>query len=56
MARGPRAASEYGLYHVIQRGNNRKWLFMDDEDFLQMLNLRKKKVPVPGVPGSKDRS
>lgn len=41
MARGPRVVSEYGLYHVTQRGNNRKWLFLDDEDFQQMLKLIK---------------
>ena len=39
MAREAREASAYGLYHVIQRGNNRKWLFLDSEDFLQMQKL-----------------
>lgn len=33
MGRKRRAESESGFYHVIARGNNRGWLFREDEDF-----------------------
>jgi putative transposase len=33
MGRKPRAESESGLYHIIIRGNNKHWLFREDEDF-----------------------
>jgi len=41
MGRVGRVLSESGYYHVIQRGNNRKWLFRDDEDFAALLGLMK---------------
>lgn len=33
MGRKPRIESESGFYHVIVRGNNKGWLFREDEDF-----------------------
>lgn len=32
MARKPRVEAESGIYHVIQRGNNREFIFDDDTD------------------------
>jgi len=36
MGRKPRVEEEGGIYHVIQRGNNREYIFEDntDKDFL----------------------
>lgn len=39
MPRSPRINLEGYIYHVINRGNNRQAIFLDDEDFLRYLNL-----------------
>jgi len=39
MARKPRPHSESGYYHLITRGNNKKDLFYEREDFEQYLKL-----------------
>lgn len=32
MARAVREESSTGLYHVLMRGNNRQWIFKDEND------------------------
>ena len=39
MARPPRPLLDHGCYHVIARGNNRQFLFFDDEAFRYFLDL-----------------
>lgn len=39
MARKPRLEVEGGLYHITARGNNRRRIFDDDEDYQKMLKL-----------------
>ena len=39
MARKPRVEVEGGLYHITARGNNRRRIFDDDEDYQKMLKL-----------------
>ncbi len=33
MGRKPRGTSKNGYYHILARGNNKKWLFQGDDDF-----------------------
>ncbi len=39
MPRGPRLYLPELPYHIICRGNNRNWVFLDDEDFEAYLNI-----------------
>ena len=39
MARKPRVEVEGGLYHITARGNNRRRIFDDDEDYRKLLKL-----------------
>ena len=48
MARKPRLEVEGGLYHLITRGNNRRRIFGDEDDYKKMLKLigdTKRKLP-----------
>jgi REP-associated tyrosine transposase len=48
MARKPRIEVEGGLYHLITRGNNRRRVFGDEDDYQKMLKLigdTKRKLP-----------
>ena len=48
MARKPRIEVEGGLYHLITRGNNRRRIFGDEDDYQKMLKLigdTKRKLP-----------
>lgn len=48
MARKPRLEVEGGLYHLITRGNNRRRIFGDEDDYQKMLKLigdTKRKLP-----------
>jgi putative transposase len=48
MPRNPRIEVEGGLYHVLTRGNNRRLIFNDDEDYGKMIALiAKTKVKLP---------
>ena len=39
MARGKRAKSESGIYHVMLRGNNKQQVFFDLEDYYKFLSV-----------------
>jgi len=39
MPRTARIIKDEGVFHVISRGNNKQWIFHDDEDFRQFLHL-----------------
>lgn len=39
MPRVARIIKDEGVFHVISRGNNKQWIFHDDEDFRKFLNL-----------------
>ena len=39
MARGKRAKSESGIYHVMLRGNNKQQVFFDVEDYFRFLSV-----------------
>ena len=39
MARGKRAKSESGIYHVMLRGNNKQQVFFDLEDYCKFLSI-----------------
>jgi len=39
MARKPRVEIPGGLYHILNRGNNRRPIFRDDKDYDQFLDL-----------------
>jgi len=39
MPRIARIIKNEGVFHVISRGNNKQWIFHDDEDFRKFLNL-----------------
>lgn len=48
MGRKPRVLYSGGIYHVIQRGNNRKYIFDNEEDkamFLELLDKTMSKYP-----------
>jgi len=48
MARKPRLEVEGGLYHILTRGNNRRRIFGDDNDYQKILRLlaaQKAKLP-----------
>ena len=48
MPRVARVIKEGGVFHVISRGNNKQWIFHDEEDFkkfLEILDLHKKAKP-----------
>lgn len=48
MPRIPRIIKEEGVFHIISRGNNKQWIFKDDEDFntfLELLRRHKKERP-----------
>ncbi len=53
MPRRPRILEDGGIYHVYSRGNNRKWLFRDGEDFQRykklLAELRVEQYRVPSV-------
>ncbi|HOW87346.1 MAG TPA: transposase [Candidatus Omnitrophota bacterium] len=49
MGRKPRRESESGYYHVIIRGNNKHWLFREDEDFKKFEELWEKYLKRYGV-------
>jgi len=39
MPRQARVKSDFGIYHIMFRGNNKQNIFLDDEDRLQMISL-----------------
>jgi len=39
MSRVARLIKDEGVFHVISRGNNKQWIFHDDEDFEQFLHI-----------------
>jgi len=39
MPRVARIIKDEGVFHVMSRGNNKQWIFHDDEDFKKFLNL-----------------
>ena len=41
MGRKPRVEYQGGLYHIIQRGNNREYIFKKDEDKVHLRKLVK---------------
>jgi REP element-mobilizing transposase RayT len=46
MARQKRMKSESGYYHIMMRGNERKEIFIDDEDrirFIETISEKKQK-------------
>ena len=48
MPRVARIIKDEGVFHVISRGNNKQWIFHDDEDFrafLSLLALHKESKP-----------
>ena len=49
MARTPRAQAETGYYHLITRGNNKKNLFHEYEDFEHYLRLLAQYVSITGI-------
>ena len=49
MARKPRPHSESGYYHLITRGNNKKDLFYEREDFSCYLNLLAQSLSLHGI-------
>jgi len=44
MARKPRMRGESGIYHVILRGNNQQNIFIDENDYLFLLNRLNKYI------------
>ena len=38
MGRGLRVSIPGGIYHVFQRGNNKEYIFADDEDKVRFIN------------------
>ncbi|MFY9401812.1 MAG: hypothetical protein WAQ07_00140 [Candidatus Omnitrophota bacterium] len=41
MARGPRLLLDNACYHIINRGNQKQNIFMEDTDYLTYLGLLK---------------
>ncbi len=39
MPRVARIIKNEGVFHIISRGNNKQWIFHDDEDFRKFLNI-----------------
>ena len=39
MSRRPRHEFEGGIYHIIQRGNNKEYIFDGDRNKVYLLNL-----------------